>query len=205
MKVNTNRWNRIRYTVYTPVYDFIARYFSASRKASVSSLGIKPGEKVLIIGAGTGLDLEYLPLDCQITLTDITPSMLERARKKNLKLKRNIIIHVMDGQNMNLTDESYDKVILHLILAVIPDPVACIKEAERVLKRGGKLAVFDKFLGKNKKAGLIRRFFNLITNFLVSDITRDFESICSKTNLRIIEDFPADLNGVFRRILLVKD
>ena len=205
MKVNTNRWNRIRYTVYTPVYDFIARYFSASRKASVSSLGIKPGEKVLIIGAGTGLDLEYLPLDCQITLTDITPSMLERARKKNLKLKRNIIIHVMDGQNMNLTDESYDKVILHLILAVIPDPVACIKEAERVLKKGGKLAVFDKFLGKNKKAGLIRRFFNLITNFLVSDITRDFESICSKTNLRIIEDFPADLNGVFRRILLVKD
>ena len=205
MKVNTNKWNRIRYTVYAPIYDLIGSYFAASRKASVNSLGIESGEKVLIIGAGTGLDLEFFPPNCEITLTDITASMLERARKRNLKLKRNIIIHVMDGQNLDFPDGSFDKIVLHLILAVIPDPAACIREAERVLKKGGKVSVFDKFLGKNKKASLLRRFFNLFTSLLFSDISRDFESIHSKSNLRLVSDVPADFSGHFRRILLVKN
>lgn len=204
MKVNTNSWNRIRYTFYTPIYDLIGKYFAASRKASVNSLEIKSGDKILIIGAGTGLDLEFLPQDCEITLTDITPSMLEKVRRRNSKLKRNIVVLVMDGQDLTFSENSFDKIILHLILAVIPDPVACLRETERVLKAGGRVAVFDKFLPKNKKAGVVRKFFNLFTNLFFSDITRDFESIQTKTNFRILSDVPADFRGNFRRILLSK-
>ena len=68
MKINTNAWNRIRYTLYTPGYDLIARIFENSRRKSIESLQVIAGEKVLIIGAGTGLDLEFLPNDCEITL-----------------------------------------------------------------------------------------------------------------------------------------
>ena len=165
MKINTNRWNRIRYTLYTPGYDLAARVFDLSRKRSIDSLQVASGDKVLIVGAGTGLDLEYLPENCQITATDLTPSMVERIKKRNLTTKLDVTAMVMDGQQLAFPDESFDKGILHLILAVIPDPCACIREVSRVLKKGGTVVVFDKFVPRGRKASLTRRFFNLFANF----------------------------------------
>lgn len=205
MKINSNSWNRLRYTLYTPGYDLIANYFRESRKKSIESLDVKTGEKVLIVGAGTGLDLEFLPLDCEIVATDITPSMIHRIEKRNTMLNRRVRGVVMDGQALELEDNSFDAIILHLILAVIPDPVVCIKEAERVLKIGGRIVVFDKFVPKNRKVSSRRRLLNVFSNMLFTDITRDFESIINKTRLTILSDEEADFKGNFRRIKLTKN
>ncbi|MEI6123065.1 MAG: class I SAM-dependent methyltransferase [Bacteroidota bacterium] len=204
MKVNTNRWNKIRYTLYSPGYDLLAGYFKESRKKSIDSMEITKGDKVLIVGAGTGLDLEFLPNDCEIVATDITPSMIERIKKRNKTLNRQVQTMVMDGQALEFADNSFDKIILHLILAVIPDPIACIKESERVLKHGGQIVVFDKFVRKNSKISRMRRFANLLTNLVFSDITRDFESIVNKTTLTVLADNDADFNGNFRLLKLTK-
>ena len=57
MNLNTNLWNRLRYTLYTPIYDLlVGRIFTSSRRKSIELLHIQPGEKVLLVGAGTGLD-----------------------------------------------------------------------------------------------------------------------------------------------------
>lgn len=202
--LNTNRWNRFRYTLYAPGYDLVARYFSKSRNKSIRELGISPGDEVLIVGAGTGLDLEFITEDCHITATDITPAMITQTLKKNILLRRNLNAEVMDGQHLNFSDSTADKIILHLILAVIPDPVACLKECERVLKSGGRITVFDKFVPKGHKLSLLRKMFNPITNLLFSNITRRFESIVSETSLVIESDIPADFNGNFRIIRLRK-
>jgi phosphatidylethanolamine/phosphatidyl-N-methylethanolamine N-methyltransferase len=204
MKINTNNWNKLRYTLYTPGYDLLGRIFSTSRKLSISKLNIKPGDKVLIVGAGTGLDLEFLPSDCEITATDITPSMIRRLKKRNFLLALNLNASVMDGQQLVFPDETFDKVILHLILAVIPDPVACIREAERVLKQNGQAAIFDKFVPKNKNISLLRKLLNPFTNLFFSDITRNFESMIIQTNLTIETDENADFGGKFRIITVKK-
>jgi ubiquinone/menaquinone biosynthesis C-methylase UbiE len=204
MKVNTNRWNRIRYTLYTPGYDFAASILKESRKKSIELLGVKPNDKILIIGAGTGLDLEFLPTDCEITAIDYTPAMVERMIKRNKTLNRNLKAMVMDGQALEFADSSFDKVILHLILAVIPDPIACIKEAERVIKNGGEVAVYDKFLRKGAKVSFLRKATNILTNTMFSDITRDFESIVGVTNFKVFSDVDADFNGNFRLIKMIK-
>jgi len=202
--INSNRWNRIRYTLYAPGYDIAAHIFAKSRKISITNLGINPSDKVLIVGAGTGLDLEFMSADCQIIATDITPAMIARIIKKNIHLKRNLKTEVMDGQHLNFDDNSVDKIILHLILAVIPDPVVCLKECERVLKPGGRITVFDKFVPKGRPLSFWRKFFNPLTNFLFSNITRRFEDIVSKTNLVIESDITADFNGNFRIIKVLK-
>lgn len=204
MGINTNKWNKIRYTFYTPGYNLIAGIFRNSRKKSIDSLDFKKDYKVLIIGAGTGLDLEFLPKNCDIIATDITPSMIEKLKKENAKLNGSVRAIVMDGQSLNFADNSFDIILLHLILAVIPDPEKCIKEAERVLKKGGQIAVFDKFVRKDKKVSLVRRIANTFTNLLFSDITRDFESIQKHTKLKVISDEEADFNGNFRLIRLHK-
>jgi ubiquinone/menaquinone biosynthesis C-methylase UbiE len=201
---STNRWNRFRYTLYAPGYDLAARIFSKSRNKSIRDLEINRGDEVLIVGAGTGLDLEFITEDCHITATDITPAMIVQTLKKNIQYKRNLTAKVMDGQHLNFADRTADKIILHLIIAVIPDPVACLKECERVLNPGGRITVFDKFVPKGREISLLRIIFNPITNLLFSNINRHFENIVSETNLAVESDIPADLNGNFRIIRLRK-
>lgn len=205
MGVNTNTWNKIRYTFYTPIYDLIGKRFNQSRKLSIDSLDIKKGDKILIIGAGTGLDLEYLPSDCEVVATDITPTMVARITRRAAHENQSVNAMVMDGQALLFPADTFDKIILHLILAVIPDPVACIQESERVLKPGGEIVVFDKFLRKDAPISIRRKALNVITNLLFSDITREFETIINNTNLNKVSDKPANFNGFFRLIKLVKE
>jgi len=202
--INSNGWNRFRYTLYAPGYDLAARIFAISRNKSIKELGINRGDSVLIVGAGTGLDLEFITEECHITATDITPAMIARTIKRNILRKLDLKAEVMDGQHLILQDCSEDKIILHLILAVIPDPVLCLKECERVLKPGGRITIFDKFVPKDRKLSLLRKIFNPLTNLLFSNINRRFEDIVSKTSLRIESDIPADFNGNFRIIRLIK-
>lgn len=199
--MNNNTWNKIRYTIYTPIYDGIAGIFKASRRKSIDALNIKEGDKVLIVGAGTGLDLEFLPSGCQVIATDITPSMVKKIENRKMK---NVEAMVMDGHKLEFEDESFDKIILHLIIAVIPDPIACIKECERVLKAGGQIAVFDKFVSADHEVSVFRKGLNVISNFLFSDITRKIEEIINQTSLKITSNTSADFNGNFRLVSIKK-
>lgn len=204
MSVNTNRWNRIRYTFYAPVYDVIAGVFKRVRRKSIAALNIQPGEKVLLVGAGTGLDLEFFPPHCEITATDLTPSMVERIRDRAEKLNLSVHAEVMDGQQLKYDNEQFACVVLHLILAVIPDPVACIRETDRVLRPGGRVAVLDKFVAEGKQISIWRRGLNKLTNLLFSDITRSIESIAASSSLKIVSNEGALFKGNFRLVQLVK-
>jgi len=198
-----NRWNIMRYSLYTPIYDLVAGLFASYRQQSIAQLALQGGESVLLVGAGTGLDLKYLPKDVQITATDLTPAMLSlmqlRARQRsNIKVER------MDGQQLAYADASFDAVILHLIVAVIPDPVRCLKEAERVLKPGGRIVIFDKFLPEASTASVGRKILGTLTSLLFSDINRKFSPIQATTKLQLIHNKAAALGGAFRYILLQK-
>ena len=202
--ISTNKWNKIRYTAYAPGYDILGTIFSKSREISIRELDIQKDDHVLIVGVGTGLDLEFITEDCRITATDITPAMIDRTLKRNNICKRNLSAIVMDGQKLSFKDNSFDKIILHLILAVIPYPIACLKECERVLKPGGCIAIFDKFVPQGRDASLLRKLLNPITNLLFSNITRSIGTIVGETKLLTISDLKADFNGNFRIIRLKK-
>lgn len=181
--INTNAWNKIRYSLYRPVYDIIEGYFRKKRAVSIESLPMKSGDTVLILGAGTGLDLPFFPKDVNITAIDITPSMVKACEQKGAALGLNIKTEVMDGSNLTFENDSFDFVILHLILAVIPDPVGCISETERVLKPGGVCTIMDKFVSPGKKAGPIRKLINLFTVIVATSIDRDVDELIAQTEL----------------------
>jgi len=204
MPYNSNRLNVIRYTLYAPAYSWSAKVLEGSRARSIEKLDVQAGEKVLIVGAGTGNDLDHLPTGCRITATDITPAMVRRIEKRNKTLNHQLEALVMDGHKHPYNNNTFDKIILHLILTVIPNPVKALQEAERLLKPGGRIVVFDKFIPNGKKASLVRKFFNLFTIVLFSSLTLNFEQILSHTRLRVVSDDKADLKGYFRIILLEK-
>lgn len=162
MPINTNRWNRVRYTLWAPVYDLVGRGFDRQRKESLRILDPRPGESVLIVGAGTGADLQHIPPGVRVVATDLTLAIVgartfTRARRHNLA--------VMDGHQLGVRTASVDAVVLHLILAVIPDPVRCLQEAARTLRPGGRIAVFDKFV-RGRRTPPVLRVLNLVTNLL---------------------------------------
>ena len=117
---------------------------------------------------------------------------------------KNSEIEIMDGQTLKYPDNHFDYVILHLILAVIPDPYLCIREVERVSKSSVSITIFDKFVSPGKKASLIRKILNIPAALLFSDITRDIDKIISVTNFRKGEDISVAFGGNFRIIRLEK-
>ncbi|UTH75599.1 class I SAM-dependent methyltransferase [Chromobacterium sp. IIBBL 290-4] len=200
----STRFNRWRYDLYAPLYDKVAQGFAAARRRSIGLLNPQPNEQVLLLGAGTGLDLDFLVRCRHITAIDIAPAMLAQLRERAAKLGVEVRAEVMDGHQLAFPDASFDAVVLHLVLAVIPDPQACIREVERVLKPGGHVAVFDKFLADRKRAPLWRRAGNLLARAVATDINRRLGDIVAVTQLQRIHDEDAGLGGFFRIALLRK-
>ncbi len=199
-------WNRLRYTAWAPVYDALtgAVGFTDARRRSIGRLNLARGDRVLLVGAGTGLDLEYLPAGVEITAVDVTPAMLKRLQARAIRSGRAVSVHVMDARRLEFPDDSFDAVVMHLILAVMPDPDLGLQEAERVLRPGGRIAVFDKFLRKGERASLKRRLVNLVAKPLFSDMNRRLEPLVAKTSLHIDHDEPIAFGGVYRIATLVK-
>lgn len=202
MPVNTNAWNRLRYTLYTPFYDVVARRLERGRRRAIEQLNVRPDDRVLIDGCGTGLDLELLPRAARISAIDITPSMVERTRERGRSLGMAVDGAVMDAAALDFPDGSFDCVLLHLVLAVVPDPVAMAREAARVLRPGGRVSVFDKFLPDAGRPSLLRRIANLATNVLATNINRRLGPILEDSGLRIMHEEPSMFGGMFRVAVL---
>jgi phosphatidylethanolamine/phosphatidyl-N-methylethanolamine N-methyltransferase len=199
-------WNRLRYTFWAPWYDSLvaAAGFEEARRRSIDHLALGPGAHVLIIGAGTGLDLEHLHRGVKVTAVDVTPAMLDRLHRRAQRLDVRVETHVMDARRLTFESETFDAVVMHLILAVMPQPDRGLCEAARVVKRGGRIAVFDKFLGDEERASIARRVLNLIIKPLFSDLNRRLGPLLKGTGLEIERNEAAAFGGLFRIVTLSK-
>lgn len=197
-------WNRARYSAYAPIYDLVAAPFAAGRRRSIELLALQPGERVLVIGCGTGLDLPPLPADVQVTAFDVTPAMVHRTAARAISLGRAFATAVMNGQQVALASEAFDAVLLHLILAVIPDPVACAMESARLLRPGGRAAIFDKWLPDGTQPSLARRALNAVTSAAFSDINRQLGPILTAAGLQLTHREPAGLRGAYQAALALR-
>ena len=202
----TNHWNQIIYRIWAPIYDStVNHFFMSGRKRALELLNLQPGERVLIIGVGTGADLPLLPASVNATGIDLSPEMLARARLKLPACRAAVELIKGDAQVLLVPENFYDAAILHLILSVVPDACACLQSALRAVKTGGRLVIFDKFQPDNEKITLGRRFMNFFSTRLGTDITRRFGDMFDRCSCKIVHDEPSLLGGMYRVILLRKE
>jgi len=134
-------------------YEQRASLLAASRPIHewlVEHLDLKDGDRVLEIAAGPG-DTGFLAAKSlgagRLLSTDISPSMVDAARKRGAELGiSNADYRVLDAQAMDLADASFDGVICRWGFMLMPDPAAALRECRRVLAPGGRL-VFAVFTG----------------------------------------------------------
>ncbi len=99
--------------------------------------------EVLEIGIGTGLNLPHYPQEVRLTGIELTPAMLELARRRASDLGREVELRLGDAQALDFPEESFDTVVFGLCLCSIPDDRRAMAEAWRVLRPGGHLLLLE--------------------------------------------------------------
>jgi len=193
----TRWWNRTRYQLYAPIYDWVARPLDAGRRRAIEQVGPTADDRVLILGCGPGSDLEYLPSGASITAIDAVPAMVNRTEKRAKALGMDVDARVGDAQDLPFEDGTFDIVLLHLILSVVPDPEAVAAETGRVLAPGGRVSIYDKFVPEGTDPSLLRRALNPVARVLFSDLTRTLDPLLSQAGLEVVEPRESALGGLY--------
>ena len=147
------------YAVLSPVYDFLFdKIFYPGRVAAIDLLEIQPGNRVLEVGVGTGLNLPLYSRDCSVTGIDISKEMLRKAEERVLTLGMvNTNLMVMDGSKLAFPDDSFDRVIATYVISAVPDPVKTLLEMRRVCKPSGHLVILNHFKSENPVIGMFEK------------------------------------------------
>jgi len=117
----------------------------AMRDTYLADVAPPPGARVLEVGCGTGAVTRALaawPGVAQTVGLDPSPVFIGRAR--TLAAGQNQITFVpADGRSLPFADATFDAVVFHTTLCHVPEPERMLHEAARVLRRDGRLAIFD--------------------------------------------------------------
>lgn len=99
--------------------------------------------QVLEVAVGTGLNLGLYPDDATLTGMDLSPAMLDVARRRASELGRDAELRVGDAQRLEFDDASFDTVVCTFGLCAVPDDGGAVDEMVRVLRPGGLLLLAD--------------------------------------------------------------
>ena len=135
---------RQKYDRFAPWYDLVdgVQEFLGVKRLR-RKLVQRASGKVLEIAVGTGKNLRYYPRACWLTALDLTPAMLEIARKRSERLGLNATFLVMDAEALAFPDQSFDTVVSSLSLCTFPDPVAALREMARVCRADGRILLLE--------------------------------------------------------------
>ncbi|MER3423568.1 MAG: SAM-dependent methyltransferase [Nitrospiraceae bacterium] len=147
------------YSNYAGIYDHIfGKIFHESREAAVRQLNVKPGERILEVGVGTGLALPLYPPHCRVVAIDLSSGMLEKARKR---MEAHGLTHVellrMDAGQMEFEDDSFDTVMAAYVVTAVPDYRKVVTEMIRVCRPGGRIVMLNHFSNGNKLIAAVEK------------------------------------------------
>ncbi len=159
---------RGRYDRIAPLYDVMQRMNERRFAPHRTALwGRVQGPRVLEVGVGTGMNIPLYPEGVKVTAIDLSPRMLERARKRLSQTGAAVELLEADAQDLPFPDAHFDTVIATFVFCSVPDPVLGLRELRRVLVPGGRLLLMEHVLSTRPVLRRMMRLMNPVVRPLM--------------------------------------
>jgi len=195
------------YEKLSSVYDFtFGPALHPGRVDAIQRMGIKPGDRVLEVGVGTGINAALYPRDCSVTGIDLSGSMLEKARDRIArKSVRNVRLVQMDAANLKFADDTFDIVYAPYVISVVPDPVAVTHEMRRVCRPGGRIVILNHFRSENAVGARMERMIAPAAKYLGFKSDLDLPAFLVQSGLKPISIEKVNVPRIWSLVTCVKE
>ena len=196
------------------VYDKLAKVYDLTfgptlhpgRLQAIQRMNIQPGERVLEVGVGTGINLGLYPKHCTVTGIDFSGSMLEKARERAARKGiRNMRLLQMDAGDLKFAEGSFDIVYAPYLISVVPDPVKVAQEMHRVCRSGGRIIFLNHFLSPNTLLSRVERLISPYTIHIGFKADLDLPAFLAQANLEPVSIEKVNVPRLWSLVTCVKD
>jgi phosphatidylethanolamine/phosphatidyl-N-methylethanolamine N-methyltransferase len=198
--------NRV-YEKLAKVYDVIfGPTLHHGRLVAIERMAIKPRDRVLEVGVGTGINTSLYPTNCSVTGIDLSASMLEKARERvRREGLRHVRLQEMDAAHLIFADDTFDIVYAPYLVSVVPDPVQVVKEMRRVCRPGGKIVILNHFRSANVVLSRLERAISPFTVHVGFKSDLDLPGFVAQANLQPISIEKVNFPKIWSLVICKKD
>ena len=196
------------------VYDNIAWFYDAAfgkllhpgRVDAIHRMNITPGDRILEVGVGTGMNVPLYPGHAVVTGIDLSDSMLERAYGRiDRHAMSNVRLLRMDAGAMTFPDAYFDVVYAPYLINVVPDPIQVAREMWRVCKPGGRIIFLNHFRSSNPVMSRIERLYSRFSVHLGFKADFDLTAFLTQTGLQPISIEKVNVPRIWRLVICEKE
>ncbi len=170
----------------------------------VALASLKPGETVVDLGCGGGFDCFLASKEVgktgKVIGVDMTPEMITKARQNAEKMgARNVEFRLGEIEHLPVADNSADIIMSNCVINLSPDKLSVYRDAFRVLKPGGRLAISD-IVATAPLPEEIQKNLALLTACIGGAATiEDTEKMLKEAGFQDIRIKPNEKSGAFFR------
>jgi phosphatidylethanolamine/phosphatidyl-N-methylethanolamine N-methyltransferase len=196
------------------VYDKIAKVYDLTfgptlhpgRLIALERMGIKPGDKILEVGVGTGINVSLYPQHCHVTGIDFSALMLEKAHERVVKKGvTNVRLQEMDAANLTFADDSFDIVYAPYVISVVSDPVRVVNEMRRVCRPGGKIVILNHFRSHTPVVARLERAISPFTVHIGFKADLDLPGFLAQSELKPISIEKVSFPPIWSLVTCIKN
>jgi phosphatidylethanolamine/phosphatidyl-N-methylethanolamine N-methyltransferase len=195
------------YEKLASVYDFVfGPTLHAGRLRAIQRMGIRPSDRILEVGVGTGINAGLYPRDCIVTGIDLSSSMLEKARERVArKGVTNLRLVEMDAADMRFADGAFDIVYAPYLISVVPDPVTVAREMSRVCRSGGRIIFLNHFRSRNPLLAWIERGISPFTVHVGFKSDLDLPAFLAQADLEPVSIEKVNIPRIWSLVTCIKE